>query len=448
MRPRCVNLFRTLGVCLVVSVAGQLRAESPGSLHVEGQQLVPPAQVRPDPNTSQPELPDDDPIPPWGRALPGAEPALQDIAPTAERTRRPPMWLNVEYLLWWTRNTNVPPLVTRGELSDPVPGALGQPYTKILYGGDKTNINFEDRHGGRFTFGMPIDADGVYGIEASYLFLTARAVGAAFSSPGSPVLAQPFFNTLTHAEDSSLVTYPGLIEGSISVRSTSFLDGAEANGTVKLWDREGMRLAVLTGFRYLSLHEDLQVNDLSNGVAQLPPLPPPAPGPGAFFVVQDRFATWNDFYGGQLGLKTDLQYRRLQFQLFGKVAIGDTRELSQIAGHTYTNYPTLLDVPAGLYALSSNSGRFARNAFTVVPEVGTSLGLRITDRLSLHAGYNFLYWNQVARPGSQIDLDLNPHLIPTSTSYGIPGGPARPAAGVRSSDFWAQGLTVGLVLER
>ena len=46
---------------------------------------------------------------------------------------------------------------------------------------------------------------------------------------------------------------------------------------------------------------------------------------------------------------------------------------------------------------------------------------------------------------SQIDLTLNPNLIPTSVTYGAPGGPARPSPAIRGSDWWAQGVTAGLM---
>jgi Putative beta barrel porin-7 (BBP7) len=385
-------------------------------------------------------------IPPWGRELNEPAPlperavdAMQDGSVPVS-ARRPPVWLNVEYLLWWTRNQSAPPLITRGDTSDARPGALDQPYTRLLYGGVANDINFEDRHGGRFTFGVPLDLDGVYEVELSYLFLTARAVGTSFSSPGSPILAQPFFDALNNAYDSSLATYPGLVQGSISVRSTSLLQGAEANGTALAWERGESRVTLLAGLRYLNLHEDLQIASLSTGD------PGSAMFAGTNFAVQDRFVTWSDFYGAQVGIAGEWHYRRLQLNLLAKVAVGDTVETSQVSGHTITNFPAPLSVPAGLLALASNSGTFRRNAFAFVPEAGVSLGLRVTEHLTVSAGYTFLYWSEVARPGGQIDLGLNPNLIPTSLTYGAAGGPARPAAGVHGTEFWAQGLNVGLLL--
>jgi hypothetical protein len=56
-------------------------------------------------------------------------------------------------------------------------------------------------------------------------------------------------------------------------------------------------------------------------------------------------------------------------------------------------------------------------------------------------GYNFLYWSRVARPGEQIDLDVNPDLLPPEEQF---AGATRPRFEFRDTDFWAQGIRVGL----
>ena len=61
-------------------------------------------------------------------------------------------------------------------------------------------------------------------------------------------------------------------------------------------------------------------------------------------------------------------------------------------------------------------------------------------------GYQFLYINNVARPGEQIDRVINTSQGPAFT--GDPSqtlvGPARPMYLGAQSDFWAQGARVGL----
>lgn len=69
------------------------------------------------------------------------------------------------------------------------------------------------------------------------------------------------------------------------------------------------------------------------------------------------------------------------------------------------------------------------------------LGYQIAPRVAVTAGYTFMYWTGVARPGEQIDTVVNPSQIPPGTL----NGPARPAFnGVNTSDIWIQGISTGL----
>jgi hypothetical protein len=85
--------------------------------------------------------------------------------------------------------------------------------------------------------------------------------------------------------------------------------------------------------------------------------------------------------------------------------------------------------------------------FAVVPEVGLNIGYRITEGVSVFAGYTFLYTNSVVRPAQQIDRNINP--TQSASFEGSPPtplvGPAQPSFKFHDSDFWAQGLNVGLV---
>ena len=69
------------------------------------------------------------------------------------------------------------------------------------------------------------------------------------------------------------------------------------------------------------------------------------------------------------------------------------------------------------------------------------VGYRLNDHIKLFAGYSFLFWTDVARPGDQVDLRLNPAQIPQS---GLTGGPRLPAFSFHGTDFWAQGVNIGV----
>jgi hypothetical protein len=84
-----------------------------------------------------------------------------------------------------------------------------------------------------------------------------------------------------------------------------------------------------------------------------------------------------------------------------------------------------------------------RDEAGVVPELNVRLAYQVTPRLAACVGYTFLYWSDVVRAGDQIDQTVNATLIPPPAA---PSGPARPAFGFRSTDFWAQGLDLGLEL--
>ena len=59
----------------------------------------------------------------------------------------------------------------------------------------------------------------------------------------------------------------------------------------------------------------------------------------------------------------------------------------------------------------------------------------------MHAGYDFLFWSSVVRPGNVIDTGINPNQIPP----GVLAGPSRPAPRLDGADFWAQGFNLGAV---
>ena len=60
------------------------------------------------------------------------------------------------------------------------------------------------------------------------------------------------------------------------------------------------------------------------------------------------------------------------------------------------------------------------------------------------AGYTFLYASDVLRAPQQINRTVN--YSPGDRPPAPPQGPQEPAFRFRSSDFWAQGLNVGVTL--
>jgi hypothetical protein len=364
------------------------------------------------------------------------EPSAEDM-PDGIIPPPPRFWLRAEYLLWGIKDSHYPPLVTTGSTSDPRPGSLDSANTTVLFGG--SDLSNKNRSGGRFFAGCWLDEENRYGLEAGYFFLGNRSVGAFFSSPGNPVLARPFFNANANVQDSSVDAFPGVAAGSVRVDVPSFLQGAEANFSRALYQGPAFRLEALAGFRYLNLQEGLHIQE----AVQVAPVPLPMFFGNDIFV-SDRFDTHNNFYGGQLGARAEFRRKRWSVSLITKVALGDSNQAVHIRGSTFVDSQPPLVANAGLLALASNSGHFTRDSFAVVPEIGGNLGFQITERLRGLVGYSFLYWTQVARPGDQVDTVVNVNQVPTSMTFGMPGGPNRPAFRLHSTDFYAHGVNFGL----
>jgi hypothetical protein len=346
-------------------------------------------------------------------------------------------WASGEYLLWWIRNSNLPPLVTAGPPTSG--GILGQPGTVVLFGGPTDN---EERSGGRFRAGYWLDGQQTYGIEGSYFFLGSRSVNFAAGSPGagSAVIARPFFNVLTGAEDAELVSAPGVLSGTVGVSLSSRLQGAELNGVCNLCCGCNGRVDLLAGFRYVELNEGL-------GITEDLTVDPRVPlTGGTAFGVHDQFNARNRFYGGQVGARAEFRSGNLFVNVRGQVALGGTREVVEVAGSTIIAPPGQVPTVGngGLLAQPTNSGHFSRDHFAVVPEVGINVGYQVTEHLRAFVGYSFLYWSSVARPGDQIDRAVNPTQLPVSATAPVLTGPARPAPLFRDTDFWAQGISFGV----
>jgi hypothetical protein len=346
---------------------------------------------------------------------------------------------SAEYLLWWIRDSKVPVLATTG------PGGA------ILFGGD--SIDNEERSGGRFTAGYWFDCCQTNAIEGSFFFLGERSVNFTSSLPS---LARPFFNAATGMVDVEATSVPGALRGTININMPSRLWGAELDWRHNLCCGCWYRVDLLAGFRYVDLKEGLHIMEevtvLPGATTMFPNFPFPA---GTVALLSDRFDTRNQFYGGQVGLDTELRRGRWTLDLTTKVALGDTHQVVDIGGNTAFLPPggRPMVFTGGLLALSSNIGHFERDRFSVVPEAGVTLGYQLTDAVRLFAGYNFLFWSNVVRPGEQIDPVLNPRLIPNFCKLQPSQCPpnnvtlARPMFQFRETSFWAQGLTAGVELK-
>jgi hypothetical protein len=277
-------------------------------------------------------------------------------------------------------------------------------------------------------------------MEGSFFLLQRRSTtfNASSDANGTPTLQFPFFNVSPGVVGDSLmpITFPGIFAGGVTVTSTLQLWGAEANGVAVLIPRQaGIEVTGLLGIRYIDLQENLDISTVSSALLTVP---------ATTLAQTDQFGTRNQFYGGQIGARLNVEWERLSLDMTAKLAVGVTHQTVDINGVSAQTGPGGVNgtFPGGLFAQPSNMGHFAANQFGIVPSVEWKLHYFITSGLSAFVGYDFMYWNSVVRPGSQIDRNIN--LTQSAVlGNGALNGPAFPTQQFGRTDFWAQGATFG-----
>jgi hypothetical protein len=352
------------------------------------------------------------------------------------------LWFTAEYLYWWFHE-NLPPLITTSSVPG-APGIIGQPGTQVLFGGHETDA--AEHSGARFTVTYWLEPLPV-ALEARLDFLGERSDRFAGGSDaaGNPVLSRPVVNTQTNAETVESISFPGQFAGTAKANMTSALYDAQANVILQL---PGCYILpdLIVGFRYVDLEEDLGVSQNTTVLGLgLVGTPNGFAGPGTVVSIGDQFNTRNQFIGGNVGARACYSGDYFYCEVRGTAGLGYTHEAVTMLGSTSLTAPggAPIGSSGGLLVLGSNTGRFTRDVFTVLPEVGVNAGWHVTRWLDVFMGYSFLYWPDVLRPGTGIDRTVNPSQLSTSSNGTGLVGPARPAE-LREKDFWAHGLNVGL----
>jgi hypothetical protein len=367
--------------------------------------------------------------------LAGIALALLLSAPATVASAQERLSASAEYLLWWMKDSPAPPPL----LST---GTLGESDFSVVLGGRDIDTGMQS--GGRFTAGYRFNGD--WAIEGVGFFLASTSETRTVQSsgePGSVRLVIPIFRVEQNREGRLQIANPTEFYGDARESLTNSMHGVELNVTRRIAGGDGWRLDALGGFRYLRLRETLSFVASSVAIA--------APD---VFDPFDSFETSNRFYGGQIGIKAEYTRDRWFARASAKVALGVMRQSLDINGTLLTNdfndFGTPLTFVGGVFAQPTNIGSYHSDRFAVVPEAGLSVGYRLAPWASVFVGYTFLYASNVARPGDQIDRGINTTQALSFQAPQTPPpplvleGPARPAARIRDSDFWVQGLSVGV----
>lgn len=347
---------------------------------------------------------------------------------------RGPFTVDVEALAWWFKSSPTPtPIITDG--------VYGQPGTQTLLGGGDMDTN--PNPGFRLTAGYALDRR--WGMEGSFLYVGSRSTSRSVSSPGtarSNDLLLPYFDVLLNREALTEISLAPLYAGSAQVELSNSMMGAEANATYAVDSARPWDVGLIGGFRWLQLKETYTITTSS-------PFIPPSPA-GDIWQTTDKFAANNNFYGAQFGARARYDSDRWFASGVLKVGLGAMVQSVDVNGslltNDFNNFGAAQTYPGGYFALPSNMGGHSRTVFAVVPEVRLNVGYQITPAASLYLGYNFLFANNVVRPGNQVNRNLNTSQSASWTEdpNPTPSGPAQPSFSFNSSSFWAQGVSLGL----
>ncbi|MFQ3649246.1 MAG: BBP7 family outer membrane beta-barrel protein [Gemmataceae bacterium] len=354
-------------------------------------------------------------------------------------------WVRADYLFAWingpansaTLLTTAPPNTERLQA-----GVLDDPRTSVLFGASPTaaaGFNEAMRPGFRLTTGMFFHPQATVGGEMSFLMLGSRSVNFAANSDGNSILARPYRNAVSGAQEAVLVAFPEVSAGQVDFRVAS---GNFYNGTAGLFETfcntGTIRLDSLLGYRFYRYDEAFRVRQTVNVID-------PNFVAGTQIVTRDDFSAQNEFHGVEIGLRAELALTSsIDLHLLAKVAGGNLRREVQISGAQQVFVPgnPALVERGGFLALESNSGRHVSNEFMAVPEFGAGLSLRATPNLRFHVGYNGILLCRAASVMPQVDTVLDPSLLPPATRPAVGGD--RPRFQLQRDNIWIQSIELGM----
>jgi hypothetical protein len=410
--------------------AGSALAQSPYYLPDEGWR-APSGQA-----SGVPALLSADPAPPpaaapaapptWSGGSTGLVPGV-DCLPDAI-AQHDKFWVEVSYLLAWIKDGPAPgPLA----VVTPVGAPLVGPGTAVAIGNG--DIEYDYQSGGRVTAGMWFGCDTDVGFEASGFLLERTSVNQALGSTGAAgttaALLRPFIDADAGGAFGAIVVGgPGVAGGIASQASTRFW-GAEGNFLFNWRNDSQRRTDILAGFTYYDLREVIGVSSVATAAA--------AGAAPATLALSDAIDTRNQFYGGQVGVRTTMTRGRLSLVGTSKIALGWTHEVVNRFGSSSLAFAGGAPVGAGTGFLTqtSNRGRVTDDRFAVALPSNMTLYYQVTDHLSAFVGYDFVYLSRVARPGDQVDL---------VTQTNAAGAAVRPLGGIHVDDFWMNAFQVGV----
>lgn len=341
------------------------------------------------------------------------------------------VWARFDVLLWWRQGRDFPVLVTSDPVIESSTTAGILPDAQTIFGGQR--VGGDMAAGGRFDIGWWCDPQQCTGYGWRFFGLGRDTTEFTINSNQNPILAIPFTDNSTGTNDALLVAYPGLRTGSINIQGTSGILGNDLYGRYLLCRDPNSRLDFITGWHYNRISDRVEISSTSTVTETGGNIPV-----GTVTDIRDQFNARSEFNGGILGLMWTQECGCWNLQWLARMSLGNMHESMRITGSSTIAVPnqTPVTTQSGLFATGSNSGQFSRDEFTAITEAGLTFNYRFAPCTQLSVGYTFMYWNDVLAPATAID-----------TTIGTSGNNTRPQFAFRHSDYWVQGINLGLTHE-
>ncbi len=322
-------------------------------------------------------------------------------SPTRVEPEEQHFWLSAGVFQGWSDAQTAPPLLT-------APGAAG-PVTIFSDGG----LSLPYRPGFQFDGGLWLNKDRTFAVDGGVVYLSPGTDRFEFFSPGSPPLGRPTSTPAGSGTDP--LAGPGGAGWFASEWSTRFVS-ADVNVRRVFYRDAVFQAAAAAGYRFAYLAEDLSVE--SSRV-------------GAFGAnhYDDRVGVRNYFHGGQVSLAGGAWWRGWSVDAMAKVGLGAVFADSTLAG---VSQGTVTQPGSGFLVRPANAGDRSQTQFGVLTAVSVSVGRQVLTYGKVFAGYTIHQLSGVTRPGDQLDAG-------DPTGHGLA---LRRGSG--TSDFWVQGLNLGM----
>ncbi len=365
------------------------------------------------------------------------------------------VWFRGEYVHWWTSGANMPAMVETLTNN----GTIAQPIF-----GDRTV--YDGNHDGyRMNFGMWLDCQHCWGVEADYMDLSGKPCGYVNNFTDGFVNGNPYsvLRVLSNPnEGGQVIDYIGdagnKIVGNISIDSSNYFQSAgitvrhelramewsTCNRDVNWTDSSArtFRLDALAGYRFARLIDTVNETDNSFDYNTN----------SAFYEYSyntvNNYKTVNNFNGAELGLNAVYTFGRWSLDVVGKAAIGVNNQYASVYNQVTVDVSNAIGPTPPLVGNPSPLQEFSRNQFSAIPELMVTGGYQVTDHFKVTVGYDLLYWSAVVRAPNQIAVDPSSGALYGTATGNFSGNLPQllSSAVFNETHYFAEGLRLGAEL--